>query len=236
MAMITTMVAITIITMTEHGNTALLRLMTWLSPAFPIGGFSYSQGLERAVHDGLIANRDDVAGWLATLAEIGSGWNDAVLFAEAWRSAGNGDDLTGIVELAEALAGSHERHMETMLQGQAFLAATVAWPHPVLARLPAKCPYCVAIGAVSGAHGIALEGALAAYLQAFATNFLQAAIRLGVIGQTAATSIIAAFEQTALSTAARAAVSTLDNLGSAAITSDIMAMRHETQHSRLFRS
>ncbi|MGF7007826.1 urease accessory protein UreF [Aminobacter sp. BE322] len=233
---ITTMVATTITTMTERGNTALLRLMAWLSPTFPVGGFSYSHGLERAVHDDLIANRDDLAAWLTALAEIGSGWNDTVLFAESWRRAGTDGDLREVAELAEALAGSRERHMESMLQGQAFLAAAAAWPHPVIEGLPAECPYCVSVGAVAGAHGIVLEDALAAWLQAFATNLVQAAIRLGVVGQTAATGIVAGFEPVALSVAALAAVSTLDDLGSAAITSDIMAMRHETQHSRLFRS
>lgn len=238
MTMVTTtiMAATTITTMTERGNTSLLRLMAWLSPAFPVGGFSYSHGLERAVHDGLILSRDDLAAWLTALAEIGSGWNDAVLFAESWRRAATNGDLHEVAELAEALAGSRERHMESMLQGQAFLTAAAAWPHQVFARLPAECPYCVAVGAVSGAHGIALEDALAAHLQAFATNLIQAGIRLSVIGQTAATGIIASFEPTALAVAARAAVSTLDDLGSAALTSDIMAMRHETQHSRLFRS
>lgn len=235
--MITTITAATIIiTMTERGNSALLRLMVWLSPAFPVGGFSYSHGLERAVHDNLIASRDDLAAWLTALAEIGSGWNDAVLFAESWRRAAADGDLGEMAALAEALASSRERHMETMLQGQAFLAAAAAWPHPVLARLPAGCPYCVAVGAVAGAHGVPSQDALAVWLQAFCTNLVQAAIRLGVIGQSAATGIIAGFEPTALSVGARAAVSTLDDLGSAALTSDIMAMRHETQHSRLFRS
>lgn len=237
MAITTTIMADTITTMTEPGKgAALLRLMAWLSPAFPVGGFSYSHGLERAVHDGLVASRDDLAGWLAALAELGSGWNDAVLFAEAWRRAREDGDLAEIAELGEALAGSRERHMETMLQGQAFLTAASAWPHPVLEKLPADCPYCVAVGAVSGANGVALEDALAAYLQAFSTNLLQAAIRLGVVGQVAATGIVAAFEPVALSVAVRAAASSLDDLGSAALTSDIVAMRHETQHSRLFRS
>ncbi|GAA2838161.1 urease accessory protein UreF [Aminobacter aminovorans] len=235
--LITTTMATTIITtMTERGNASLLRLMAWLSPAFPVGGFSYSHGLEQAVHDNLIASRDDLAAWLTALAEIGSGWNDAVLFAESWRRAATDGDLREVAELAEALAGSRERHMESMLQGEAFLSAAAAWPHPVIARLPAECPYCVAVGAVAGAHGITLEYALAAWLQAFSTNLIQAAIRLSVIGQTAATSIIAGFEPVALGVGARAAVSTLDDLGSAALTSDIMAMRHETQHSRLFRS
>ncbi|RUY00282.1 urease accessory protein UreF, partial [Mesorhizobium sp. M2A.F.Ca.ET.040.01.1.1] len=124
----TIIITATTITMTEQLSTvALLRLMAWLSPAFPVGGFSYSHGLERAVHDGLIANRDDLAGWLETLVEIGSGWNDAVLFAESWRRARDDGDLNKVAALAEALAGSRERHMETMLQGAAFLKAASAW-------------------------------------------------------------------------------------------------------------
>jgi len=71
----------------QPSGIALLRLMAWLSPAFPVGGFSYSHGLERAVHDGLVADRQSLAAWLETLVEMGSGWNDAVLFAEGWRRA-----------------------------------------------------------------------------------------------------------------------------------------------------
>lgn len=240
MATITTAtrIIITTTTMTEPlaGSAGLLRLMAWLSPAFPVGGFSYSHGIERAVHDGLIASADDLAAWLKALAEIGSGWNDCVLFAESWRRARNGGDLGELAELGEALAGSRERHMETMLQGQAFLKAGAAWPNPVFARLPEDSPYCVAVGAIAGAHGIALDDALAAWLQAFATNLVQAAIRLSILGQVAATGVIAGFEPVALAIGARAAASSLDDLGTAALASDIAAMRHETQHSRLFRS
>ena len=137
---ITTTMATTTMTMTEQpSGTALLRLMAWLSPSFPVGGFAYSHGLERAVHDGLIADRKDLADWLETLVEMGSGWNDAVLFAESWRRAHDGGDLAEVAALAEALAGSGERHLETMLQGAAFLKAASAWPSPVLERLPADC-------------------------------------------------------------------------------------------------
>jgi urease accessory protein len=126
--------------------------------------------------------------------------------------------------------------METMLQGAAFIRAVSAWPCPALERLPADCPYCVAVGAVAGSGGIGLSEALTAFLQAFFSNLVQAAIRLGVIGQTDATALLAGFEPLALATAARAANSSLDDLGGAALMSDIMAMRHETQYSRLFRS
>lgn len=233
--MTTTMVII--ITMTEQTSSiALLRLMAWLSPSFPVGGFSYSHGLERAVHDGLVTDRQDLAGWLETLVEMGSGWNDALLFAESWRRARDGGDLTEVAALAEALAGSQERHMETMLQGAAFLKAASAWPCPALERLPADCPYCVAVGAVAGGHGISLADALSAFLQAFFSNLVQAAIRLGVIGQVDAMALLAGFETLALATATRAAKSSLDDLGGSALMSDIMAMKHETQYSRLFRS
>ncbi|WP_411966396.1 urease accessory protein UreF [Mesorhizobium sp. CA7] len=238
MITITTIMRTTTTTiMTEElSSVALLRLMAWLSPSFPVGGFSYSHGLERAVQDGLIAGRDDLAGWLETLVEIGSGWNDAVLFAESWRRGRDGGDLSEVAALAEALAGSQERHTETMLQGTAFLQAASAWSSRALERLPADCPYCVAVGALAGSSGIGLSEALSAVLQAFFSNLLQAAIRLGVVGQVDAVASLAGFEPLALATASRAAASSLDDLGGAAFMSDIMAMQHETQYSRLFRS
>ncbi|MCE3543545.1 hypothetical protein LXJ56_25530, partial [Escherichia coli] len=111
---------ITIIPMTDFtANTALLRLMTWLSPAFPVGAFSYSHGIERAIHDGLIRDKDTLHAWLIDLLHHGSIWNDAVLFAAGWHDAREGGDCQSIAALGEAMAGSKERHMETMLQGSA---------------------------------------------------------------------------------------------------------------------
>jgi len=217
-------------------ESAQIRLMAFLSPAFPVGGFSYSHGLERAAHDGLLPDADALREWLSDLIAFGSGWNDAVLFAEAHRRSAADGALADVAELAEALAGSQERHRESMLQGAAFVTAARAWPHSVLDRLPADCPYCVAAGAILGAHGVPLETALAGWLQAFTINLVQAGIRLGVTGQQGAMATIAALELAILETARRAQSSTLDDLGSATVLSEIMAMTHETQHSRLFRS
>lgn len=215
---------------------ALLRLLAWLSPAFPVGGFSYSNGLERAAHDGLVGNREELSDWLAQLIGFGSGWNDAVMLAEAWRCAQDDSAFRDLAELGEALAGSRERHMETMLQGRAFLDAAKAWPHAIFENLPEDCPHCIAVGAVAGAHGIGLDDALGAWLHAFASNLVQVAIRLGITGQKGGVETIAALEPLILATAKRAAQTTLDDLGSATIMADIVAMRHETQHSRLFRT
>lgn len=223
-------------TTTTEANTGLLRLMAWLSPVFPVGSFSYSHGLERAVHDGLVGDAESLRGWLRWLVTCGSGWNDAVLVAESWRRAREGGDLTELAELAEALAGSRERHMETMLQGAAFLSAAKSWPDAVFDALPAECAYPVAVGAVAGAHGVPLSAVLAAFTQAFCINLLQASIRLSVMGQSGVTAAIAALEPVLEETARRAARSSLDDLGSATFLADIAAMKHETQHARLFRS
>ncbi|PSJ56411.1 urease accessory protein UreF [Kumtagia ephedrae] len=226
----------TVTAMTDRPAGALLRLMAWLSPAFPVGSFSYSHGLERAVHDGLVADAESLRDWLETLLQCGSGWNDAVLFAEAWRLARKGGGLRDAADLAAALSGSRERHMESTLQGAAFLKAAEAWPVAGLSALPEDCAYCVAVGALAGAHGVPLADALGAFLQAFATNLVQAGIRLGVTGQQGAVALIAGLEPTVTEAAARAAVSSLGDLGACAMISDVAAMRHETQYSRLFRS
>lgn len=219
----------------DRPDPALLRLMTWLSPAFPVGGFAYSHGLERALHDGLLPDTTALRGWLCDLVALGSGWNDAVLLAEAHRCAARGSSVSEVVELAEALAGSAERHRESTLQGAAFIAAAQAWA-PSAEGLGETPAYSVAVGAVAGACGVPLAATLAAYLQTFAANIMQAAIRLGITGQGGAVETLAVLEPLLLDVAARAQSSTVDDLGSATFMSDVMAMKHETQYSRLFRS
>ncbi|MGH6883872.1 MAG: urease accessory protein UreF [Hypericibacter sp.] len=209
----------------------LLRLLTWLSPAFPVGAFGYSHGLETAIREGAVSDADGLAAWIAGLVEHGSGWTDAVLFKAAFDAAGDSLALAEVVELAAALAPSSERQRESLGQGEAFLIAARAWgPQP----LAGPVPYCTAVGAVCGAAGIALESALGAWLHAFAANLISVAVRAIPIGQTAGVSVAADLEPIILATAARAARSTLDDLGSAAILSDIAAMRHETLGVRLF--
>lgn len=215
-------------------GSGLLALMAWLSPAFPVGSFSYSHGLERAVEDGQVRDGEGLREWLAALLAHGSAWNDAVLFAEAWRCGRDAEPVDTVAELGIALAGSAERLLESGMQGSAFASAMKDWGGET--ALPAECPYCVAVGAHAGAAAIPLEAALAAFLQAFAGNQLQAGIRLGLTGQSQAVRLLAGLESQIMATAARAARSTLDDLGSATLTAEIAALRHETQYSRLFRT
>jgi urease accessory protein len=222
---------------------ALLKLMTFLSPAFPVGAFSYSHGVEWLIDRGDIRTADALASWIAELLERGSLWNDAVLFVSAYRGAhravqlGANAELLEVAELAEALAGSRERHVETMAQGRAFLdAVAAAWPCAILGILAKDgAAYPVVVGATA-AHDVALDAALPAYLNAFVANLVSVGVRLVPLGQSAGLRILASLHPLIATTAHRAEASSLDDLGSAAVLSDIASMRHETQYSRVFRT
>lgn len=215
---------------------ALLRLMAWLSPAFPIGGFAWSGGLERAVADGLVANAADLEDWLSTVLRRGALWNDAILFCEAWRQAENEAALADAAALGLALAGSAERFNETLSLGKAFVAAASAWPHPVFERMPADMPFPVAVGCIAASHGVPCAQALAAFLHAAVSQAVSAGIRLSVAGQAEGVAIVAALEGLIDDLSQGAASTGLDDLGGATVQAEIASLRHETQHSRLFRS
>ncbi|CAD7050591.1 urease accessory protein UreF [Pseudorhizobium endolithicum] len=215
---------------------ALLRLMAWMSPAFPIGGFAWSGGLERAVHDGLVRDAPGLRAWLAAVLRHGSLWNDAILFAEAWRRHDDHEALRNASDLGLALAGSAERHFETLSLGQAFVSAAHAWPNMIVERLPKEVPFPIAVGAVAAAHAVPLREALAVYLHAALSQAVSAGIRLGACGQTEGVAILAALEAEVVELASRASGSGLDDLGAAGIQAEIASLRHETQNSRLFRS
>ncbi|MEC9342429.1 MAG: urease accessory UreF family protein [Pseudomonadota bacterium] len=212
----------------------LVRLMTMLSPAFPVGAYSFSSGLEQAASDKLVTDHAWLQAWLNDILTHGALWNDAVLLAESWRGTISGAGVGDLNELAVALAGSPGRLEESRAQGRAFVdAASHAWPVPELGEHPA---YCVAVGAVAAHAGIALSDVLAAFLNAALSNQVQAAIRLSVTGQQGGVAVLAALEPVLVSVARMAGNSTLDDLGTAALVAEIAAMNHETLPSRIFRT
>jgi urease accessory protein len=211
-------------------KTPLLRLLAWLSPAFPTGAYAYSHGLEWAVESGDITDGDTLREWLTDVLLHGSGRNDAILLRHAHRP---GSDCTALNDLAAAIAPSRERRAETLDQGTAFVVAATAWHPP---ELPDRVAYPIAVGALAGRHGVDEDTTTAAYLQSFAVNLISAAVRLVPLGQSAGLRVLAALEPTILRVAADSHTATLDDLGGCVFRSDHAAMHHETQYTRLFRS
>ena len=220
---------------------ALLKLQSWLTPSFPVGAFSYSHGLEWAVETGLVRDGAGLRQWVDDVLTVGSGRSDAILLAASHSAYDDPERLALIGELALALAPSRERLLETQQQGTSFRDVMLqAWPtqNDGTARQSplGAIAYPIALGMAAGTHGIALADALPAFLNAFASNLVSAAIRLSVIGQTEAQAIIASLLPTVQSVAMEAQHATLDDLGNGALGVDFASMLHETQYSRLFRS
>ena len=209
----------------------LLQLLAFMSPAFPVGGFAYSHGLERAIDDGAVTSADGVREWIESLLAHGSGWNDAVLFAAAFDA--NHVGRQEIDELARALAASRERALETSDLGQSFAKATATLLRDNVADFQT---YPVAVAAACKDSGLNKQAALLAFLQAFSNNLIAVAVRLIPLGQTKGLEVMRDLMPIIAETAKRAMVSGLDDLGSSTLLSDIAAMKHETQLSRVFRS
>ena len=236
--MSTTMATGTTITMTTDSD--LFRLLAWTSPAYPVGGFSYSHGIEMAVEEGRITKRDHLVRYIESVLRQGAGRVDAALLAHAHRAT---DDaaVDEIAELAAAWRGTAETALESTQQGGSFASVTIsAWPDARFAafaqRHRGRLSHSVAFGAAAGMAGMPLRATLFAFLQGFCANLVSAGVRLVPLGQTdgqlataALLPVISACTDDALNTS-------LDDLGTAAPLLDMLSMRHETQYTRLFRS
>lgn len=211
----------------------LLRLMAWLSPVFPTGGFAYSQGLEQAVADDVVPDKVHLETWLSTILNHGAMRQDCIMLTQAYQHHTDEAQLAQINALALALIASHERYSETTDQAASFIQGVAPW-FEQMPSMPPSPTLPIALGICAAAENIALETVLIAYMQNYTTNQLQAAIRLSIIGQRAATEIMAALEAQILNHAGLYATSTLEDIGTLALGADIASMRHETLTSRLF--
>jgi len=221
---------------------ALQKLLTWLSPSFPVGAYSYSHGLEWAIEDGTVTNAAGLEDWLTAILRHGAGRTDAILFAHAHRAGDDSDAVLAVAELAAAFQPSKERYLEATAQGRAFLSAVAAaWPNQRLTALAAPfadraLPYPVAVAVAAAAHGVPLSAGLTATLTAFVANIVSAGVRAIPIGQSDGQRIVAALATTVAEVADMAMTASLDDLGGATLRADIASMKHETQYTRLFRS
>jgi urease accessory protein len=225
---------------------SLLRLQSWLSPAFPSGSYSYSHGLEAAVESTRIHDRQSLVDWLDADLRYGTARNDAIVFVEAWHCAVDHRHarLVEIAELAAVFRGTSEFALEASQQGTSCLATLrEVWPDPAIDSLSRMLrqggiqpvlPVVVAVR--SGAEGVPVEVALRAFLHGFVSNLVSAGVRLIPLGQTDGQRAVAALEDAVLDVSEHAMTASIDDLGSAAVMVDLASMSHETQYTRLFRS
>ena len=221
----------------------LYRLMTWLSPSYPVGSFCYSHGLEYLVEKGSVSDVDGLVRWLNDILLLGSGRNDAILLAHAYNAVlqGNSAALWDAADYAGAIASGAERYRESSTQGRAFAEITMAtWGSPSLAEFCASYPgtvaFPIAVGIAAADHQITLPLVLYAYVHAFTANFVSAAVRLVPLGHTDGQRALMLSESAVAAVVEESESGDLSQLFNAAILSDMASMLHETQNARLFRS
>ncbi|WP_428521633.1 urease accessory protein UreF [Roseibium sp.] len=235
-------------------QSALYRLLTFLSPAFPIGAFTYSHGLGQVIDAGGVSSAEELRIWLKDILTHGAGRSDAILMSQTYRAAlaGSHEDVRELAELGLALQPSKERHLETSAQGSAFVDTVIAsWPPDSQTTAGAvyssltiensetrltEWPYPVALGLICAAHALPEDASLTAFLHSFTANLISAAVRAVPLGQNEGQRVLAELEPVISEMAADAMGAGLDDLGTSTFLADIASMAHETQYSRLFRS
>ena len=204
---------------------AHLTLAQWLSPAFPVGAFAYSHGLEAAIAAGAVADAPTLQAWVADVVAHGSGRNDAILLCHAMAGA------EGLDDLARALAGSAGRWTETHDQGHAFAAAVTQAGVAV-----APAPYPLAVGRAARALDACARTVAGHYLLSVAGALISAGQRALPLGQVQAQATLAALHPVIRRVAAEAAAAPLDALGGSVFAGDLDAIAHETLQPRMFRT
>jgi len=209
----------------------VLTLAQWLSPAFPIGAFAYSHGLEAAVEVGWVRDPAAFEAWLTDVLDCGAGRSDALFLAASY-NAPDAMALADINATACAYAATAERLLEAQAQGSAFFKMiNVVWGTQLDDML-----YPVALGAAAKCERLPLALASRLYLQAFASNLIAAAQRLLPLGQTEGQAILRRLAGLCGEIAESTQDGDLTHLSATAFLTDIAAMKHETQHSRIFRT
>ncbi|OCC22390.1 urease accessory protein [Croceicoccus estronivorus] len=229
-------------------ETDLFDLMSWMSPAWPIGAFAHSSGLEWAVEEGHVTNRETTLEWIVAALENGAIHNDLVIFVHAWRAADAGDTaaLLDVAELAVAAQTGYERQLESCAQGAAFrrIAISAAGVSRFSCYLESltdeNLTYPVASAVLFACRGIPLRMGLTAWLHGAVSNLVSAAQRLVPLGQTDGQTVLRELRGPIL-----AAVENAHGLpegdpfaamGGCTLVADLGCMAHETQYTRLFRT
>ncbi len=248
MDILMSMATITTTSMADSSAT-LYDLLSWMSPAWPIGGFAHSGGLEWAVEEGLVTDRTSTANWITDMIDHGPVHNDAVVFIHAWRAADTDDAarLADVADLAVAAQTGHERRLEATAQGAAFrrIALSTAGKSRFGALLDGidndDLTYPVAAAVLFACHGIGAGQALTAWLHGVVSNLVSAAQRLVPLGQTDGQLVLRELRAHVFTLADRMLALPDDDdpfeaMGGCTLVADLGCMAHETQYTRLFRT
>ena len=228
--------------MRELSPTALMMLMQLASPALPVGGFSYSEGLEAAVEHGLVHDEASAQTWLIDQLLLVQARSDLAVLAQAM-AAWAQPDVPRLQQLNDWLLQTRETH-EMRLQTEQMGRSLVDWLRnqaqadaarlSICAALPPTWPLAFALALHT--HQAPVRDGLLASAFGWAENMVQAALKSVPLGQRSGQRILAALSAAIPEAVAHAMGLGDDDRQAFAPRLAILSARHETQYSRLFRS
>ncbi|MCS6944145.1 MAG: urease accessory UreF family protein [Sutterellaceae bacterium] len=205
------------------------------SPALPVGGYAYSQGLEKAIDDGLVHDADSAHRWIEDLLLLVLARWEAPLWLRAYDATARADDAAFAAINATLLASRETA--ELRLESQQ-MGASLAQIFPAFGLTPPPAPlaYPAAFAALCAGLQIERELGLATFLWSWAENQVLAAVKTIPLGQAAGQRLLAALHSPLTRAVTQAAGLDDEELGSAPLGFAIESARHETQYARLYRS
>ena len=212
---------------TDHSHH---KVMAWLSPAYPIGSYSFSHGLEEAISTKIVVDKESLFDWLFQILHFGTGRNDAIFLSSAYKSTK--ENLVHLADIAQSFSGTKERYLETLQQGAAFAKVTSAVYQHTIPSVPLP----VAVGYAAKTNKIKLSTILPLYLHAFSANLISAAIRFLPLGQTEGQQILYQLFNELEKVAEETRTLGIEDLGNSCFLNDIGSMKHENMNTRIFRS
>ena len=221
---------------------SLLQLMWLASPALPIGGFSYSEGLEAAVESARVTTETEATAWLLDQLELSLARGDLAAVAQAvpaWRAA-DASRIAALNTWVLQTRESSELRAQTEQMGRSLLEwlrnHTTATPSQIglLAELQPTYPLAFALAA--SATGAPVRDCLLAHAFGWAENMVQAAIKSVPLGQSAGQRILSALTAAIPAAVDHALVLPDDARQAFSPMLAILSAQHEVQYSRLFRS
>jgi urease accessory protein len=228
----------------KPGPATLLQLMWLASPALPVGGFSYSEGLEAAVEAGLVGNEAQAADWLAAQLQLGLARSDLPALAQAHRAwqAGDAEAAAAVNDWLRRTRESAELRAQAEQMGRSLVDWLGNGAHrsdPRIAQLRALPPaplWPTAYALAAVLAGADAHDALLSFAWGWAENMAQAAMKAVPLGQAAAQRLLSRLAAEIPAAVTQALALPEDELQACAPMLAILSAQHEAQYSRLFRS
>ncbi len=219
----------------------LLNLLQLTNSAFPVGAYSYSEGLEQLVAWGTIEDEPSLEHWLKRELKCGAIRVEAAVMLRAYQAAklGNLEKLSYWNDWLRAARETEELREQSWQMGRALtrlLQQLEPQLMPMVKACGSDCNYAIAFAIVAAHWQITDKTAVLGYLHSWATNLIGAGVKLIPLGQTAAQQLLLKLHISIVESTAEILALPDDDLSSCTWGLALASMAHETQYSRLFRS